>query len=127
MLNFSVEQAMGALVVRTGNVPTTTTTAMIRGLARDIAGEIAARPEAGAWFVMNHTPTTAQIASLPARNVCVAGEPVLVYQLVQALSERGLTAVSAVSDRKVIETVNSDGTVTKTSLFEHAGYRAFEG
>ncbi|WP_424411265.1 hypothetical protein [Pasteurella sp. PK-2025] len=57
-----------------------------------------------------------------AENAMVGGAPFFASTLERALLNAGITPVYAFSQREVVETVNEDGTVTKTAIFKHAGW-----
>ena len=52
----------------------------------------------------------------------VGGAPYLMGALETALKERGIQPLYAYSQRESVETINSDGSVTKTAIFKHIGY-----
>ena len=52
----------------------------------------------------------------------VGGPPYLMGALETALKERGIQPLYAYSQRESVETINSDGSVTKTAIFKHIGY-----
>ena len=54
--------------------------------------------------------------------VMVGGAPYLLPPLVQALKEIGLRPIYSFTERRSVETVQADGTVSKTSVFEHVGW-----
>lgn len=60
-------------------------------------------------------------------DVCFAvqGEPTLTHHIVRYAESRGWRCYAATTDRKAVETVNADGTVTKTSVFEFVQWRSF--
>jgi hypothetical protein len=58
----------------------------------------------------------------PLFQAMVGGAPYLVERLVESLARHGVQAVYALSERKSVETVNPDGSVTKTQVFEHVGF-----
>ena len=57
-----------------------------------------------------------------ATDVIVGGAPYLMGALETALIERGIKPRYAFTERVVEETVNPDGTTTKTSVFRHSGW-----
>lgn len=57
-----------------------------------------------------------------AEAAMIGGAPYLMAPLDQALRERGILPVYSFSERVSVETVASDGTVTKTSKFKHIGF-----
>ena len=54
--------------------------------------------------------------------VMVGGAPWLMAPLVAGLKAAKLTPVFAYSQRESVDTVNEDGTVSKTSIFVHRGW-----
>lgn len=66
-----------------------------------------------------------RIETLRPDCVLVCGEFVLTYRLVAALKKLGIKAVSACSDRISKESLNSDGSIKKESVFEFVGYREY--
>ena len=52
----------------------------------------------------------------------IGGAPYLMGALEQKLKERGIQPLYAYSQRESVETINSDGSVTKTAIFKHIGY-----
>ena len=52
----------------------------------------------------------------------VGGAPYLMGALETALKKRGIQPLYAYSQRESVETINSDGSVTKTAIFKHIGY-----
>ena len=57
-----------------------------------------------------------------ATDVIVGGAPYLMGALETALIERGIKPRYAFTERVAVETVNPDGTTTKTSVFRHSGW-----
>ena len=57
--------------------------------------------------------------------VMLQGEFVFTYRLVCKLKEMGIKVVSSCSERKSVEEINEDGTVTKKSVFDFAGFREY--
>ena len=81
------------------------------------------------------TATTADVSALadrlaaeiPDGSVVMAqGEFSLTYALTRRLRDRGVTVAVACSDRRVVETVKTDGMVEKTAIFTFAGFRVVE-
>ena len=60
--------------------------------------------------------------SLEATDVIVGGAPYFMGALETALEARGIKPRYAFTERVVEETVNPDGTTTKTSVFRHSGW-----
>ena len=54
--------------------------------------------------------------------VMIGGAPFLMMPLTVALRRRGYRVVFAFSARDSVETINADGTVSKSSVFRHAGF-----
>ena len=57
-----------------------------------------------------------------ATDVIVGGAPYFMGALETALIERGIKPRYAFTERVVVETVNQDGSTTKTSVFRHSGW-----
>lgn len=57
--------------------------------------------------------------------IMVAGEFTLAYTMIEICLRAGIKVVAACSDRCTKETVNEDGTVTKTVNFEFVQFREF--
>ena len=57
--------------------------------------------------------------------VLVQGEFTFTYNVVQLLLLNHITALAACSDRRVVETVNHDGTTGKQVIFRFAGFRRY--
>ena len=57
--------------------------------------------------------------------IMVAGEFTLAYTMIELCLRAGIKVVAACSDRRTKETVNEDGTVTKTVNFEFVQFREF--
>ena len=57
-----------------------------------------------------------------ATDVIVGGAPYFMGALETALEARGIKPRYAFTERVVEETVNPDGTTTKTSVFRHSGW-----
>jgi hypothetical protein len=57
-----------------------------------------------------------------ATHATIGGAPYLMGPLEAALKEYGVIPVYSFSMRKSVETIGADGTVTKTAVFEHAGW-----
>jgi len=55
----------------------------------------------------------------------VQGEATLSFHLVQRLHADGYRAFAATTDRRAVEVVNADGTVTKTSVFAFCQWRSY--
>ena len=58
----------------------------------------------------------------PLCQAMVGGAPYLTDRLVRRLKEMGVEPVYALTERVAKETVNPDGSVTKTQVFEHLGF-----
>lgn len=54
--------------------------------------------------------------------VMIGGAPFFMSTLEKALSRRDIRVCYAFSRRESAETVNADGTVSKTAVFKHAGF-----
>ena len=57
-----------------------------------------------------------------ATDVIIGGAPYLMGALETALIERGIKPRYAFTERVAVETVNPDGSTTKTSIFRHSGW-----
>lgn len=57
--------------------------------------------------------------------VAVQGEPTLTYAIVRHCEHEDIRAFAATTDRKAVEVVNADGTVTKTSVFAFVQWRSY--
>ena len=57
-----------------------------------------------------------------ATDVIVGGAPYFMGALETALIERGIKPRYAFTERVAVETVNPDGSTTKTSIFRHSGW-----
>lgn len=57
--------------------------------------------------------------------IMIAGEFTLAYAMIELCLRAGIKVVAACSDRRTKETVNQDGTVTKTVNFEFIQFREF--
>ena len=57
-----------------------------------------------------------------ATDVIVGGAPYLMGALEKALIENGIKPRYAFTERVVVETINQDGSTTKTSVFRHSGW-----
>lgn len=57
--------------------------------------------------------------------LAVQGEPTLCYALASMAAHWDAMAYAATTDRKAVEVVAADGTVTKTSVFEFVQWRAY--
>ena len=57
-----------------------------------------------------------------ATDVIIGGAPYFMGELETALIQRGIKSRYAFTERVVVETVNPDGTTTKTSVFRHSGW-----
>lgn len=58
-----------------------------------------------------------------ATHFYLAGEPALSIHANLLAKRKGLVCVQSTTERKSSETVNKDGTVTKTAVFEHVQWR----
>lgn len=85
------------------NVPSSATTEDVKALAAEVAAKV---------------PADASIA-------LVQGEMTLTLALVRQLQARGINVVAACSERRSVETVNPDGSVTKTAVFEFVQFRSY--
>ena len=61
----------------------------------------------------------------PAAVMC-QGEFTLVYAVISELKKRGVTVVSACSNRRATETILDDGTTQKQSIFEFIRFREYK-
>lgn len=57
--------------------------------------------------------------------VMIQGEFVFTYRMVCKLKEMGIVVVCACTERKAMEELNDDGTVSKKSIFNFAGFREY--
>ena len=57
-----------------------------------------------------------------ATDVIVGGAPYFMGALETALIQRGIKPRYAFTERVAVETVNQDGSTTKTSIFRHSGW-----
>ena len=57
-----------------------------------------------------------------ATDVVIGGAPYFMGALETALLERGIKPRYAFTERVVVESVNQDGSTTKTSVFRHSGW-----
>ena len=85
------------------NVPSTASTEDGKALAEEVVSKV---------------PSSASIA-------LVQGEMTLTFSIVRQLQKRGINAVAACSERRSVETVNQDGTTTKTAVFEFTQFRSY--
>lgn len=94
--------------------------AQIREYLRDEyeAGYAALAPSynEGAANILNHHRDAATVRCM------VGGMPTLVDELVRQLKAIGHVPLYAVSERRSVETVREDGSVTKTQVFQHLGF-----
>ena len=63
--------------------------------------------------------------AMDARAAHVAGEMTLTYALVSRLQKHGIPCFAATTERMVLETVNPDGSVTKTAVFAFRQWRKY--
>lgn len=91
----------------------------------------ALRSEEKVCIIMFHKATEPQLSDLNdlASNLnnkvfLLAGHLGLMTRVLGELTEQGLKAVEARSERISVETINDDGSVTKTSVFQYGGLRA---
>ena len=82
-------------------------------------------------IIMFHKATEPQLSDLVdlASNLgdkvfLLGGHLGLMTRVISVLTEQGLKAVEARSERISVETINDDGSVTKTSVFQYGGLRA---
>lgn len=52
----------------------------------------------------------------------IGGAPYLMGPLEEMLKNEGIQPLYAYSQRESVETINADGSVTKTAIFKHKGY-----
>lgn len=64
--------------------------------------------------------TLAQL--MGAKTAMIGGAPYLMGQLEDALLRRGIKPVYAYSERVSVESVNEDGSVSKSMVFKHLGF-----
>ena len=57
--------------------------------------------------------------------VMLQGEFVFTYRLVKQLKKDGILVLASSTDRKTVENQETDGSTTKTSVFEFVGFRAY--
>jgi len=84
-------------------------------------------------LTFNHLPTIYEIKDR-ARKIAeiasnfefefalIGGAPYLMSSLERELKARGIIPLYSFSVRRVVENLGADGRVTKTSIFEHAGF-----
>ena len=75
--------------------------------------ELQLRAEALADYAQIHCEAT---------DVIIGGAPYFMGALETALLERGIKPRYAFTERVAVETVNPDGSTTKTSVFRHSGW-----
>lgn len=56
------------------------------------------------------------------RRAMIGGAPYLMGYLVSALRAKGIEALYSFTQRETVETVNPDGSITKTAVFRHQGW-----
>lgn len=102
-----------------------------RKAAESLGGEIVDM----AFPAVPSTATTAEVEAMAAKAVAditalnpdgalVQGEMTLVYNVVNALKQRGVPVFAACSERRTVETVHN-GQTEKTSVFEFVQFRAY--
>lgn len=57
--------------------------------------------------------------------VMLQGEFVFTYRLVSTLKSKGITVLSACSERKVVERIDSEGRTQRESVFEFVQFREY--
>lgn len=66
-----------------------------------------------------------KILTLEHPTVMLQGEFVFTYRLVTALQKDGISCISACTERIAVENANSDGSVSKKSVFRFTGFRPY--
>ena len=66
-----------------------------------------------------------KLSDIDISAVMLQGEYVFVYRLVNALKSRGITVLSACSERKVVEYIDSEGRTQRESIFEFVQFREY--
>ncbi len=73
------------------------------------------------WVIKRRAEEIARLA-VGYERALIGGAPYLASALEAALRASGVKPVYAFTARNVIETVNQDGSITKTSVFDHIGW-----
>lgn len=102
----------------------------LHGQAMDIAGYGRATPSNLPLICMMHTPQEAQLVDLHTQRqeldmpiALVGGQLGLMTQLIPCLTKSGYAVFEAKTNRVSQEQTQPDGSVKRTSLFQHAGLR----
>lgn len=86
--------------------------------------EILKRADLLAIIASNTIKQAEDLSEIPAteKYALIGGAPYLMGPLEEALRKQGIQPLYAFSQRESVEEVNSDGSVTKTTIFKHKGY-----
>jgi len=68
----------------------------------------------------SHLAYTAKLSGAEA--AMIGGAPYLMGALEKHLKDLGITALYSFTERRSVEVVNADGSVTKTAVFAHVGW-----
>ena len=82
---------------------------------KEVANKLAA-------LVQNEIINSYEKESYYINKVMIGGAPFLMQPLANAIERMGYEVVYAFSERVSIETIGSDGTVTKVNQFKHIGF-----
>ena len=66
-----------------------------------------------------------KLSDIDISAVMLQGEYVFVYRLVSALKSKGITVLSACSERKVMEHFDRDGRTQRESIFDFVQFREY--
>ena len=111
------------LKARYGQVPAGEDEEVLWDLAEDIRDWVnASHPEAHKWAKCLPPYKDVGDDKCPLV-VLLQGELGVVGRLLRLLGEQGIPCVYATTRRESVETVQQDGSVVKTNVFKHAGFR----
>lgn len=91
------------------------------------------KAEVQALLTFENLPTAIEVAERAGKLACLAhesgaesamigGAPFLMGPLAETLKGFGIKPLFAFSRRESVETVNADGSVSKTAVFRHCGF-----
>lgn len=120
------------LKARTSQIPATATLQEVQALAAEVVAEAASK--GATHFICQGEPTFAMWANLMAAGhvgcdescipfACIVRENGFIRDFVRDLIKPKMKCITSTTERVSVDTVQADGSVTKTAVFKHVQWR----
>jgi hypothetical protein len=105
------------LKARTSQIPANASLEEIQALAKEVVSE--AKSVNATHFICQGEPTFAMWANLMAGGAFIADW----CEGINFMNWRSMKCITSTTERQSVDTVNADGSVTKTAVFKHVQWR----